>query len=221
MLIVGPKQGHDFWREAKNFCVTELSKLLHLLFFKSTLSLDRLIFGKFPKFGDFWPENPKKFKTVFICPKMQRNIRLSLDAQHHSNRLWNTGYTDNSRSFPCFCTFWMLLSFFTMQYKNALRMHMLITDRLKKLQLQTDEKFQSCMFTCERDKHGVGFVSRRSSRKNQFFQKCGKVFGYVWNFWKLDLFVINLWNVFDRPGDIRTTNKCKNWNKGWNDLIWV
>ena len=26
-------------------------------------------------------------------------------------------------------------------------------------------------------------------------------------------------NVFDRPVDIRTTNKCENWNRDWNDLI--
>ena len=27
--------------------------------------------------------------------------------------------------------------------------------------------------------------------------------------------------MFDRPVDIRTTNKCENWNRGWNDLIGV
>ena len=30
---------------------------------------------------------------------------------------------------------------------------------------------------------------------------------------------MDLWNVFDRPVDIRSTIKCENWNRDWNDQI--
>ena len=62
-------------------------------------------------------------------------------------------------------------------------------------------------------------VLRPKSKKNQFFRDtqkldkfllvCG-VFGF---FGKIPL---TLWNVFDRPLNLRTTNKCESWNRDCN-----
>ena len=32
---------------------------------------------------------------------------------------------------------------------------------------------------------------------------------------------MEIWNVFDRPVDIRTTNVCEGWNSSWNKTVGI
>ena len=46
-----------------------------------------------------------------------------------------------------------------------------------------------------------------------------KTFDSVWNFWLFGSLKLEMWNVFDRPVTMRTTNKCENWNSSWNKEV--
>ena len=48
------------------------------------------------------------------------------------------------------------------------------------------------------------------------YPQLGKTFDYVKNFWIFGPYPMKMWNVFDRPKNLRTTNKCENWNILWN-----
>ena len=46
-----------------------------------------------------------------------------------------------------------------------------------------------------------------------------QIINYVKNFWIHGHLPLEFWNVFDRPVTMRKTNKCENWNRGWNNDI--
>ena len=219
--LLVPNRVLNFWWEAKNFCGLEFSKLPHLLFFKSAASSVRLLLGKFPQFEDFWPKNPKnlEFFSKFVW-KMQQNSRLSLDAQHHSNRLWNWGNTSNSSSFPCFGTFWLPVSLFAMHLPKNSR-------NWTKLRVQNGQKdiarkhFSFAYLPVNEISMALAYHLEDIQKKSCLAKKTGKLFDDVWNFWFLGPIPMDLWNKFDRPVIIRTTNMCKNWNRCWKDLIGV
>ena len=51
------------------------------------------------------------------------------------------------------------------------------------------------------------------------YPEIGQFFAYMWNFWILGRIPLTLWNVFDRPLNLRTTNKCESWNRDWNASV--
>ena len=38
---------------------------------------------------------------------------------------------------------------------------------------------------------------------------------YYYGTW-LEAFMMRMWNVFNRPSNLRTTNHCEDWNQSWN-----
>ena len=40
------------------------------------------------------------------------------------------------------------------------------------------------------------------------YPEIGQIFAYLWNFWIFGQTPLTLWNVFDRPLNLRTTKKC-------------
>ena len=67
-----------------------------------------------------------------------------------------------------------------------------------------------------RSKNIMGNGTFKSARINQdrlqFLLTCG----IFWIFGRISL---TLWNVFDRPLNLRTTNKCESWNRDWNASV--
>ena len=51
------------------------------------------------------------------------------------------------------------------------------------------------------------------------YPEIGQIFAYMWNFWIFGRISLTLWNVFDRPLNLRTTNKCESWNRDWNASV--
>ena len=64
-------------------------------------------------------------------------------------------------------------------------------------------------------------MEKKLKKKINSCEKIGHIFDYFWIFWFFGPIPKKSWKVFVCLVDIRTTNKCRNWNRSWKDLIGV
>ena len=59
-------------------------------------------------------------------------------------------------------------------------------------------------------------MNKRTTLHLEPYPQLEKFFDYDKNFWVFGPYPMKMWNVFNRPQKLRTTKKCENWNRLWN-----
>ena len=221
--LLVPNRVLNFWWEAKNLCGLELSKLPHLLFFKSAASSGRLLLGKFPQFGDFWPKNPKNLEFFQnLSEKCNKIVGFRL--------MPDTIVTDYETGvIPATRAVFHASAHFGCRFHCSQCIYRKTQEIELSCECKTDKKFQDiarkhfsfAYLPVNEISMALAYHLEDIQKKSCLAKKTGKLFDDVWNFWFLGPIPMDLWNMFDRPVIIRTTNMCKNWNRCWKDLIGV